>query len=149
VTWLVLDKTFLNRCIIPSDDFLFPSTEIKSFTTLSKRVLVHLKIALFSVGMYATIKAGGSIKQQQILIKPNLTEDISFISQLLKFEFVYQDGGLEENIAKTMKLLTDSNVVMVGDSEKGQWVTLSDEERRIGRETFDFYCFLLWPFIET
>eukprot|EP00842_Homolaphlyctis_polyrhiza_P000268 jgi/Hompol1/1241/HPOL_003109-RA len=30
-----------------------------------------------------------------------------------------------------------------------QWVTLSAEERRIGRETFDFYCFLLWPFVET
>jgi hypothetical protein len=33
--------------------------------------------------------------------------------------------------------------------ESPQWVSLSAEQRRIGREHFDFYCFLLWPFIET
>jgi hypothetical protein len=29
------------------------------------------------------------------------------------------------------------------------WVTLSAKERKMGRETFDFHCFLLWPFVET
>lgn len=27
-------------------------------------------------------------------------------------------------------------------------IKLGDAERAVGRETFDFYCFLLWPFIE-
>lgn len=27
-------------------------------------------------------------------------------------------------------------------------VELSDQERECGRENFDFYCFLIWPFIE-
>ena len=27
-------------------------------------------------------------------------------------------------------------------------VSLSDEERKAGRENYDFYCFLIWPFIE-
>ena len=27
-------------------------------------------------------------------------------------------------------------------------VGLSDTERRAGRENYDFYCFLIWPFIE-
>jgi hypothetical protein len=31
----------------------------------------------------------------------------------------------------------------------GYYVKLSDKERSIGRENFDFYCFLIWPFIET
>jgi hypothetical protein len=101
--------------------------------------------------MYGTIKAGGSIKQQQIMIRPNLINDVSFLSGLLKFEFVYKSLGIEGNLKDTLKYLIDANVVSVGQAEngKGEFVTLSDEERRVGRETFDFYCFLLWPFVET
>lgn len=29
-----------------------------------------------------------------------------------------------------------------------QFVELSEAERRCGRENYDFYCFLTWPFIE-
>ena len=29
-----------------------------------------------------------------------------------------------------------------------QFVELSEAERTCGRENFDFYCFLIWPFIE-
>ncbi|KAF8929924.1 hypothetical protein BGZ58_008593, partial [Dissophora ornata] len=39
-----------------------------------------------------------------------------------------------------------SNVIDI-DSEGN--VGLSDVERGIGRENYDFYCFLLWPFVET
>lgn len=28
------------------------------------------------------------------------------------------------------------------------FVELNDSERRCGRENYDFYCFLIWPFIE-
>jgi hypothetical protein len=54
----------------------------------------------------------------------------------------------------TLDRLVSSNVVVIGkdESKTGSddlWVTLSAEERRTGRETFDFYCFLLWPFVET
>jgi hypothetical protein len=54
----------------------------------------------------------------------------------------------------TLDRLVNGNVVVIGkDETKGAgqdlWVTLSAEERRTGRETFDFYCFLLWPFVET
>lgn len=31
----------------------------------------------------------------------------------------------------------------------GELVSLSEQERINGREVFDFYCFLLWPFIES
>ena len=32
---------------------------------------------------------------------------------------------------------------------KAQSAGLSDAERKRGRENFDFYCFLIWPFIES
>ena len=31
----------------------------------------------------------------------------------------------------------------------GTFVELGESERKRGRENFDFYCFLIWPFIET
>ncbi|KAI8909511.1 acyltransferase-domain-containing protein [Gorgonomyces haynaldii] len=113
--------------------------------------VIHLFVheAIMSVGMYTKIKAGGSPQQQRIHVVPNLMDDVSFISQLLKFEFVYQGQGLEGNVEQTIQTLVKSNVITLGEDEQGRWITLSDDERRIGRETFDFYCFLLWPFIET
>ncbi|KAH6582957.1 hypothetical protein BASA60_001680 [Batrachochytrium salamandrivorans] len=122
--------------------------------------VIHLFISecIVLVSMYATIKAGGPIKAQRIAISPNLSDDVSFLSQLLSHEFVYGEGGLDKNLAVTISKLSRTNVLVVGAFEGNEssnpvgarrWVTLSAEERRIGRETFDFYCFLLWPFVET
>ena len=41
--------------------------------------------------------------------------------------------------------LQSDSVVLVEDD----WVGLSPQERTTGRNNFDFYCFLLWPFVET
>ncbi|KAL3901083.1 MAG: hypothetical protein SGCHY_000870 [Lobulomycetales sp.] len=92
-------------------------------------------------------------------LDPNLKGDIAFLSSLLKTEFVFSAGGLDRNIHETLQGLVDSDVLCL-EAEAGEpgqafvehelkWVSLSSEERRIGREHFDFYCFLLWPFIET
>ncbi|KAJ3296892.1 hypothetical protein HK104_001043, partial [Borealophlyctis nickersoniae] len=123
--------------------------------------VIHLFIseAILATAMYATVKAGGPVHSQRILYRPNLLEDVSFVSSLLKSEFIYGPGGLDKNLETTVENLRRANVVTVeeeegveGDEDTGErrkWVTLSAEERRIGRETFDFYCFLMWPFVET
>lgn len=105
--------------------------------------------AILCVAMYSTIKRGGDIHAQRIPIASRLTEDVAFISRLLKFEFVYQGQGLEKNLQYTVDRLLKGNVVEVGSENDAQWITLSQNERDIGRETYDFYCFLLWPFLET
>jgi glycerol-3-phosphate O-acyltransferase len=106
--------------------------------------------AIISASIYATIKVGGTIESQRIPIKTKLTENCLFISQLMKFEFVYGQGGLTKNLDETILRMMNHNVVIVGVGEDDMpWVTLSPEERRTGRETFDFYCFLIWPFVET
>lgn len=42
---------------------------------------------------------------------------------------------------------------MITVSRDSAWkalsVGLSDKERKSGRENFDFYCFLIWPFVES
>ncbi|KND00860.1 uncharacterized protein SPPG_03964 [Spizellomyces punctatus DAOM BR117] len=119
---------------------------------------MFLSEAILSTAMYATVKAGGPVHAQRILLRPALQEDVAFVSQLLKSEFIYGPGGLEKNLDETVDRLHKANVISIdedvvangdGENEVHKWITLSAEERRIGRETFDFYCFLMWPFIET
>ena len=115
---------------------------------------VFVNLAVVALALYSVIKVGGPIRSQRIPLKPKLFDEVSFLSRLLKNEFVYDTGGLEQNLQMTLDRLVASNVVVIGKDEsktgtEDLWVTLSAEERRTGRETFDFYCFLLWPFVET
>ncbi|KAI8909284.1 hypothetical protein DFJ77DRAFT_512992 [Powellomyces hirtus] len=132
--------------------------------------VIHLFLseAILSTAMYATVKAGGPVHSQRIQLRPFLAEDVAFVSQLLKAEFIYGPGGMDKNLDETVERLRNADVITVeedarppvtaidGDGglagatiEDVRWISLSAEERRIGRETFDFYCFLMWPFIET
>lgn len=44
---------------------------------------------------------------------------------------------------------TDDVIQITRDSSgTPQYVELSEAERLCGRENYDFYCFLIWPFIE-
>nr|KAJ3408035.1 hypothetical protein HK105_003260 [Polyrhizophydium stewartii] len=123
--------------------------------------VIHLFVAecIVLVAMYSTIKAGGPVSAQRIAIAPALTDDTAFLSQLLKNEFIFGSGGLGKNLHVTIAKLQQAGVLAVGQFDETEsrgapvgarkFVTLSTEERRIGRENFDFYCFLLWPFVET
>lgn len=101
--------------------------------------VIHLFIpeCIVSLATYATIKVGGPVRNQRIP-KSKLQNEVKFLSQLLRDEFVYQGGGLVKNLDETLERLISSNVFAVGkDSATGEaWVTLSPEERRLGRETF-------------
>jgi hypothetical protein len=57
---------------------------------------------------------------------------------------------LTANLEKTLKLLEKDDVIKISrnSAERPITVELSDAERICGRENFDFYCFLIWPFIE-
>jgi hypothetical protein len=121
--------------------------ECKGHSRCSKKIFATdffpFSVAILSTALYATVKAGGPVHNQKILIYPKLESDVSFLSALLKSEFIYGPGGLRENLTRTINHLTDLDVLSVEDemSEEGtpsgrQFVTLSAEERRIGRETF-------------
>jgi hypothetical protein len=57
---------------------------------------------------------------------------------------------LTTNLEKTLRGLEQDNVIKISRNSAGAptFVELSNDERRCGRENFDFYCFLIWPFIE-
>ena len=49
--------------------------------------------------------------------------------------------------------LVSDHIIKINEAASDQsggvkTIELSDAERECGRENFDFYCFLIWPFIE-
>ncbi|KAF7729552.1 hypothetical protein EC973_004227 [Apophysomyces ossiformis] len=95
--------------------------------------------------LYTVVKFGGG-KQLQRMRYPDLLEEISFLSSLLKLDMIYKPGGVENNTQRTVQWLADNNVIEITDDG---WVGLSDIERACGRENYDFLCFLIWPFVES
>ncbi|KAK9452638.1 hypothetical protein V1511DRAFT_519448 [Dipodascopsis uninucleata] len=113
-----------------------------------RNMVIHLFVsdAIIAVAMYTKIKQGGGPVMQRVPIK-YLFEKARWLSKLLAGEFVYsqQPGGTRANFWESIQLLRDQGVISL--SQDG-FVELSLEERKRGREFFDFYCFLLWPFCD-
>ncbi|KAF8978632.1 hypothetical protein BGZ46_006253 [Entomortierella lignicola] len=109
--------------------------------------LIHLFVheAIVAITMYTRVKIGGA-KSTQRISYTELLNEVTFLSRLLKTEFIYNPGDIESNLEHTLAYLEKSNVI---DIDTEGYVGLSDVERSIGRENYDFYCFLLWPFVET
>lgn len=118
-----------------------------------RNMTIHLFIlqALVSAAMYTKVKLGGGPENQRISYN-DLHDQVHFLSQLFRGEFIFPTEGLDVNLAKTLRDLESDNVIKVtrnaDDPNKVEFVELSDAERECGRENFDFYCFLIWPFIE-
>lgn len=114
---------------------------------------IHLFIlqSLVSVALYTKVKLGGAPSHQRISYS-ELHNQVQFLSQLFRGEFIFPTEGLDRNLAKTIASLEADNVIKVTRSAapdaKVEFVELSDAERETGRENFDFYCFLIWPFVE-
>lgn len=116
-----------------------------------RNMTIHLFIseALVSASMYIRVKRGGGPENQEILYE-DLRSQVLFLSQLFRGEFIYPTEGLAVNLDNTLRGLETDNVVQLKRDENGKTTTigLSEAERACGRENYDFYCFLIWPFIE-
>lgn len=108
---------------------------------------MHLFVSesLLSAALYTSVKAGGAAPSQR-MSRRQVVNEVSFLSRLLQNEFVYGTDGLEVNADRTIASMEKDQVICI---EEGDLIGLSNHERATGREGFDFYNFLLWPFIET
>lgn len=117
-----------------------------------RNMTIHLFIseALVSVSMYTRVKQGGGPAHQEISYTA-LRDQVLFLSSLFRGEFIFPSEGLEANLEKTLVGLENDRVIKLQRGEDGviESIGLSDEERLAGRENYDFYCFLIWPFIES
>lgn len=116
-----------------------------------RNMTIHLFIheALVSASMYIRVKRGGGPATQDISYD-ELRAQVLFLSSLFRGEFIFSGEGLEHNLDRTLKGLEADHIVRLDKDDNGNVVKigLSDEERKAGRENYDFYCFLIWPFIE-
>jgi glycerol-3-phosphate O-acyltransferase len=116
-----------------------------------RNMTIHLFIteALVCAAMYTRIKQGGGPSIQDIDYQ-ELRAQVLFLSTLFRGEFIFPSEGLEANLEKSLQRLETDGVINLSHDEKEKLIKvgLSDAERRTGRENYDFYCFLIWPFIE-
>ena len=117
-----------------------------------RNMTIHLFIseALVSAAMYTRVKQGGGPDNQRISFDA-LYNQVSFLSQIFRGEFIYPTAGLLTNLEVTLQGLEQDKVITIERDVAGKMLSvgLHDIERKSGRENFDFYCFLIWPFIES
>ena len=117
-----------------------------------RNMTIHLFIseALVSAAMYTRVKQGGGPANQDITFEA-LYDQVSFLSQLFRGDFIYPTAGLLTNLDVTLQGLERDKIIQIAHDTAGKTtsVGLHDFERQSGRENFDFYCFLIWPFIES
>ncbi|KAL8880779.1 MAG: hypothetical protein Q9198_001878 [Flavoplaca austrocitrina] len=127
---------------------------------------IHLFIseALVCAAMYTKVKQGGGPDNQRISFD-DLYDQVGFLSSIFRGEFIYPTAGLLVNLHRTLLGLESDEVITLTrsdasmhpdsshtanpDAHKILSVEISTTERKNGRENFDFYNFLLWPFIES
>lgn len=116
-----------------------------------RNMTIHLFIseAIVSAAMYMKVKQGGGPAMQDISFQ-ELQDQIQFLSSLFRGEFIFPSEGLAANLEKTLRDLEADKVLKLHRDDQGKVIVvgLSDHERAVGRENYDFYCFLIWPFIE-
>ncbi|KIN00347.1 hypothetical protein OIDMADRAFT_164737 [Oidiodendron maius Zn] len=116
-----------------------------------RNMTIHLFIseALVSASMYTRVKLGGGPENQKITYD-ELRKQVLFLSSLFRGEFIYPTEGLVVNLDNTVRGLETDKVVELDRDREGKItaVGLSNVERRAGHENYDFYCFLIWPFVE-
>ncbi|KAI9875780.1 MAG: hypothetical protein M1823_007402, partial [Watsoniomyces obsoletus] len=83
------------------------------------------------------------------LLESDLIDQVTFLSQLFRGEFIFQAGqGLRRNLEDALFALAADDVLTITEDNGVRWVGLSEKERQQGRESYDFYCFLIWPFVD-
>lgn len=116
-----------------------------------RNMTIHLFVseAIVSAALYTRVKQGGGPSNQDISYD-ELADQVLFLSSLFRGEFIFSGEGLAANLDRTLRGLEADGVLKVSRDENGNVTTigLSDAERAAGRENYDFYCFLIWPFIE-
>ncbi|KAL8807274.1 MAG: hypothetical protein Q9182_000779 [Xanthomendoza sp. 2 TL-2023] len=129
-----------------------------------RNMTIHLFIseALVCAAMYTKVKQGGGPENQRISFD-ELYEQVGFLSSIFRGEFIYPTAGLLPNLHRTLLGLESDGVITLTrsgtvkpppesakpDAQNVESIELSSTERKNGRENFDFYNFLLWPFIES
>lgn len=146
----VVDRALglMKNLIVAHNDLLEPTFEpVKRFDlSLYRNQTIHCFVCevLLAATLYTTIKqvpslGSGMMPRQEFL------EEVSFLSWIMKNEFIFPPGRIEDTVEQGIKEMVRDRVLTV--AEDGA-IGLTAQEIAGGRETFDSYLFMVWPFIE-
>lgn len=141
----IVDKvTFLlSNCIDRQMQLEEVYTPAKRFElSFYRNQVIHLFVseATLCCALYGiTGELKGSAKRSQVM------SETQFLSQLFKWEFVYQPnqkGDFAENFNKTLQFMVSNNILKY-DKENDE-ISISNDDV----SNFTFICMFLWPYIE-
>ncbi len=136
---------------LPEDTFY---AEDRFQLSFYRNMTIHLFVpeALICAALYTKVKGGGEADEQRLSYE-ELREYVSFLSQLFRAEFIFSTFSLDENLHSALRGLERDRVVKCTRTPSTtansiETIELHPTQRATGREDFDFYCFLIWPFID-
>ncbi|KAK5131603.1 hypothetical protein LTR08_000790 [Meristemomyces frigidus] len=119
-----------------------------------RNMTIHLFVsqALVCAAVYTRVKLGSAAESQGRMSYQELYDYVFFLSQLFRTEFIFPTTSLEDNLQTTLRGLERDRVLQIVRnnvvSNEIESIELHPEELASGRENFDFYTFLIWPFVE-
>lgn len=117
-----------------------------------RNMVIHLFVspALVAAALWSHVR-GKRAEEEQSLSLGVMRGKVLFLSKLFRGEFIYATAGLVENLEDTIKTLETDNVLSVhrGEDHSEAHVELTQLEHERNMENFSFYCFLIWPYLET
>ncbi|CAO1625113.1 unnamed protein product [Parajaminaea phylloscopi] len=133
----------LEETILPAKRF-----ELSFFR--NQVIHVFVNEALLCAALYTKVKQGGTAPMQT-MARTAILAECAYISGILRSEFVYGTEGAEVNVDRTIAGLIKSEILQeeLDEATGDQAVGLHPAERARGRENYDTFLFLIWPFIES
>jgi len=117
-----------------------------------RNMTIHLFVpqAIVCAAMYSWF-GNSSTAPQRAMPYEELKSRILFLSQLFRAEFIFPMAGLLENIDTTLTGLETDGIVSINrNPPKTAPDTISSvSPNSIDHANIEFFCHLIWPFIET
>ncbi|KAJ1027687.1 hypothetical protein NDA13_003147 [Ustilago tritici] len=147
-------STVMKGLIAEEKDVMEPTfVPVKRFElSFYRNQVIHIFVSesLAAAALYTKVKQGGTAPMQRMTRKDLLSECL-FISSVLRNEFVFGVDSLEINVDRTVDGMVADGILEKHpdiEREQGGSIELSARERENGRENYDPFLFLIWPFIE-
>ncbi|ODQ66133.1 acyltransferase-domain-containing protein, partial [Nadsonia fulvescens var. elongata DSM 6958] len=82
------------------------------------------------------------------IMESDLIKQVKFLSKLLSNEFIYEPEGININFTRTLENLKSQSIIgtCTEAGDKQIWISSNEVEHRL--QNLDFYCYLIWPFVE-
>lgn len=137
------------------EETILPAKRFELSFYRNQVIHVFVNESLLCAALYTRVKQGGTAPMQSMTFNA-LVSECAFISGILRNEFVYGTEELEVNVRRTIDGLIKEEVLIEEEassdsppSSEDRLINLNPLERERGRESFDSFLFLIWPFIES